>query len=194
MSSLRMVGKLSLLLSGRAVYPKLLKWKGNCLFFQLTMRTNLIMNLGNQGRYLQLVLGASLPNLPHYQMNLQESQILEGQVEELLSKGQFRESVSSCTVPTLLTPKNDGSLHMCGQSSHQQDYYQLSIPYSQLDDMFDMLSGSETPNQILRVDTTKFVSEQVMNGKKPSKKRGGGFMSGLLCHLAYQMLRVHSWD
>lgn len=55
---------------------------------------------------IDLVLRATLPNLPH---NPTKHVELKKQIDELLDKGFIRESLSTCAALALLTLSKDGS-------------------------------------------------------------------------------------
>jgi hypothetical protein len=66
--------------------------------------------------HIDLIPGASLPNKETYRLTLRENEGVKKQVQELFDKGLVRESLSPCTVPTVLSPKKDGEWRMCTDS------------------------------------------------------------------------------
>ena len=88
-------------------------------------------------------------SIPPYRMAPAELRELKAQLEELLSKGFIRPSISPWGAPVLVMKKKDGSLRLC------IDYRQLNrvtihnqYPLPRIDELFDQLQGSRVYSKI----------------------------------------------
>ena len=98
-----------------------------------------------RGIYHQIdfIPSATIPNRPRYRSNPEETKELQRQVEELMTKGHVRESMSPCAVLVILVPKKDGTRRMCVDCRAINNVtvkYRHPIP--RLNDMLDELHGS----------------------------------------------------
>ena len=98
---------------------------------------------------IDLIPGTEPISIPPYRMAPVELRELKAQLEELLSKGFIRPSISPWGAPVLFVKKKDGSLRLC------IDYRQLNrvtirnqYPLPRIDELFDQLQGSRVYSKI----------------------------------------------
>jgi hypothetical protein len=93
--------------------------------------------------HIDLIQGASFLNKEVYRLTPRENEEVKKQVQELLDKGLVRESLSSCAVPTVLSPKKDGGWIMCTDSRAIKNItIRYRFPLPMMDDLMDCLSGA----------------------------------------------------
>ena len=102
-------------------------------------------------------------SIPPYMMAPAELRELKAQLEDLLSKGFIRPSISPWGAPVLFVKKKDGSLRLC------IDYRQLNrvtirnqYPLPRIDELFDQLQGSRVYSKIdfkVRVSSVEGAGE-----------------------------------
>jgi hypothetical protein len=92
--------------------------------------------------HIDLILGAILSNKEAYRLTPSENEEVKNQVQEFLDKGLFRESLSPCAIPIVLSPKKDGGWRMCTDSrAINKITIRYIFPLLRMDDLIDCLSG-----------------------------------------------------
>lgn len=92
---------------------------------------------------IDLVSEVTLPNLSHYWLNPIKHAELKWQVDDLLTKGFIRESLSPYVIPAWLKPKKDETWRMCIDFRAINGItVKYRFPILRLDNMLDLVSGS----------------------------------------------------
>ena len=126
---------------------------------------------------IDLIPGTEPISIPPYRMAPVELRELKAQLEELLSKGFIRPSISPWGAPILFVKKKDGSLRLC------IDYRQLNrvtirnqYPLPRIDELFDQLQGSRVYSKIdLRSGYHQLRVQESDVPKTAFKKRYGHY-------------------
>jgi len=82
-------------------------------------------------------------NKEAYRLTPRENEEVKNQVQELLDKVLVKESLSTCVVPTILSPKKDRGWRMCTNSREiNKITIKYRFPLPRMDDLMDCLSGA----------------------------------------------------
>jgi hypothetical protein len=105
---------------------------------------HLLPSMRSVRHHIDLILGANLLNKAAYRLTPQENEEVKRQVQELLDKGLVRESLSLCSVPTVLSLKKYGGWRMFIDSrAINKITIRYRFPLPLMDDLMDCLSGAK---------------------------------------------------